>query len=110
MLTAWVLLATSGVFFAAWMKPTLPNGEWFQSHRALMIGSLFVGAAGFIFAFVAHAKNTTIPGIIDFNPDVINNILISNFISMMSCVIVFRVLILLTLQLVLLLCSFTLLM
>ena len=79
MLTAWVLLATSAVFFAAWMKPTLPNGEWFQVHRALMIGSLFAGACGFIFAFVAHAKNTTIPGIIDFNPDVIYSILITIF-------------------------------
>ena len=70
MLIAWVLLATSAVFFAAWMKPTLPNGEWFQVHRALMIGSLFVGAAGFIFAFVAHAKNTAIPGLIGFDSKV----------------------------------------
>ena len=30
MLLAWPLLALSGIFFASWMKPALPNGEWFQ--------------------------------------------------------------------------------
>ena len=30
MLIAWPLLAVSGIFFAAWMRPALPNGEWFQ--------------------------------------------------------------------------------
>ena len=30
MIVAWPLLAVSGIFFAAWMKPALPNGEWFQ--------------------------------------------------------------------------------
>ena len=30
MLIAWPLLAISGIFFAAWMRPALPNGEWFQ--------------------------------------------------------------------------------
>ena len=30
MITAWILLAGTGIFFASWMKPTLPNGEWFQ--------------------------------------------------------------------------------
>ena len=34
MLIAWPLLAISGIFFAAWMRPALPNGEWFKvSHR-----------------------------------------------------------------------------
>lgn len=31
-----------------------------------MLGSLFTGAIGFIFAFVAHAKNTEVPGLINF--------------------------------------------
>ena len=30
MLIAWPLLAFTAIFFAAWMKPALPNGEWFQ--------------------------------------------------------------------------------
>ena len=30
MLIAWPLLAVSGIFFAAWMRPALPNGEWFK--------------------------------------------------------------------------------
>ena len=30
MLVAWPLLSLVAVFFAAWMKPALPNGEWFQ--------------------------------------------------------------------------------
>ena len=66
MIISWILLATSGVFFASWMKPTLPNGEWFQVHRGLMIGSLFVGALGFVLAFVANAKGTTTPGLIEY--------------------------------------------
>lgn len=30
MIIAWSLLATTGILFAACMKPTLPNGEWLQ--------------------------------------------------------------------------------
>ena len=30
MLIAWPLLSFVAIFFAAWMKPALPNGEWFQ--------------------------------------------------------------------------------
>ena len=29
MLIAWPLLAFTAIFFAAWMKQALPNGEWF---------------------------------------------------------------------------------
>ena len=32
MLITWPLLAVSGIFFAAWMRPALPNGEWFKVH------------------------------------------------------------------------------
>lgn len=34
-----------------------------------MVASLFVGVAGFTFAFIASAKNVT-PGLISFSPDV----------------------------------------
>ncbi len=38
-----------------------------------MIASLFTGVIGFILAFVAHAKNTEVAGIINFQtPDVIH--------------------------------------
>ena len=30
MVVAWPLLAFTGIFFAAWMRPALPNGRWFQ--------------------------------------------------------------------------------
>ena len=30
MIIAWPLLALCGIFFASWMRPALPNGEWFQ--------------------------------------------------------------------------------
>ncbi len=30
MIIAWPLLATIGIFFATFMRPALPNGEWFQ--------------------------------------------------------------------------------
>jgi hypothetical protein len=33
MIVAWPLLALCGIFFAAWMRPALPNGEWFQVHN-----------------------------------------------------------------------------
>ena len=90
MLFAWPIVATVAIFFASWMKPALPNGEWFQvynlmlytdilissvslllfshikTHRALLIISLFTTAAGFIFAFVALARNPT-RGLINFS-------------------------------------------
>jgi hypothetical protein len=54
MLIAWPLLAFTAIFFAAWMKQALPNGEWFQVHRAFHIAALFVAVIGFILAFVAN--------------------------------------------------------
>ena len=69
MTIAWLALAMSGAFFAAWMKPVFPNGEWFLAHRILMVGSLIVGVLGFIFPFIAHAKSPT-PGLISFSSDV----------------------------------------
>ena len=30
MLIAWPLFGMSGIFFAAWMQPALPKGQWFQ--------------------------------------------------------------------------------
>ena len=85
MLISWPVLASIAIFFASWMKPALPNGEWFQvhltdiypihallifirtqTHRALLVISLFITVAGFIFAFVALAMNET-PGLINFS-------------------------------------------
>ena len=30
MMVAWPLLSFVAIFFAAWMKPALPSGQWFQ--------------------------------------------------------------------------------
>ena len=30
MIIAWPLLAVCGIFFASWMRPALPKGQWFQ--------------------------------------------------------------------------------
>ncbi|XP_064386736.1 putative ferric-chelate reductase 1 isoform X3 [Halichondria panicea] len=52
MIIAWPLLATIGIFFATFMRPALPNGEWFQVHRVLMLISLVITLIGFILIFV----------------------------------------------------------
>lgn len=41
MLVAWPLLAFTGIFFAAWMRPALPNGQWFQVH-IIMLNTLWL--------------------------------------------------------------------
>ena len=63
MIIAWPLMAVTAIFFAAWMRPALPNGQWFQIHRILMSGSIFVAALGFLLIFVANRNNTP-PGLI----------------------------------------------
>ena len=30
MLIAWPLLGVCGIFFASWMRPALPKGQWFK--------------------------------------------------------------------------------
>lgn len=66
MLIAWPLLASSAIFFAAWMRPALPNGEWFQVHRAFMLIALFLAAAGFVLIFVSQLRSTP-SGLIDLS-------------------------------------------
>ena len=36
MIIAWPLLAITGMFFAFFMRPALPNGEWFKVRRELV--------------------------------------------------------------------------
>lgn len=64
MLIAWPVLAFTAIFFAAWMKQALPNGEWFQVHRAFHIAALVVAFVGFILAFIAN-KDSSTPGLIE---------------------------------------------
>ena len=64
MVIGWPLFAITAIFFAAWMKPSLPK-LWFQFHRALMILSLLTVSIGFISAFVANKDNAT-PGLLGF--------------------------------------------
>lgn len=68
MLIAWPLMAVMAIFFAAWMRPALPNGEWFQIHRFLMSGSIVVAVVGFILIFVANRNNSP-PGLINLGSD-----------------------------------------
>ena len=68
MIIAWPLLAVIAIFFAAWMRPALPNGEWFQVHRGFMIASLIVGLTGFFLIFVAQYRRMPTPGLIDLGP------------------------------------------
>lgn len=70
MLIAWPLLASTAIFFAAYMRPALPKGEWFQIHRALMLVGLFVSAVAFLLIFISQA-HSNIPGLVEF--DVRNN-------------------------------------
>ena len=88
LILSWPLLVVATIFFAAWMKPALPNGEWFQVycrakahlytpvflfffqfHRAFMLAALILTTVGFILAFVASAQNPT-PGLINFCTEV----------------------------------------
>eukprot|EP00731_Ephydatia_muelleri_P037926 Em0599g4a len=64
MVVAWPVLAVTGIFFAAWMKPVLRNGWWFQIHRSLMMSSVFVSSAALVLVFVANKDNPT-PGLIE---------------------------------------------
>ena len=73
MIIAWPIMAVTAIFFAAWMRPALPNGEWFQVHRAFMLGSLFVGAVGFLLIFVAQYQSSPDPGLIDLGTGNVRN-------------------------------------
>ena len=64
MLFAWALFAPIGIFFASYLRPALPNGEWFRVHRAFMIISLFVAVLGFVLIFISQLKSP-MPGLID---------------------------------------------
>ena len=49
----------------------------FQIHRAFLLSSLFVGAIGFMLAFVAHARNPT-PGLINLGSSNVSDIRLCN--------------------------------
>jgi len=59
MVLAWPILAYLGITMARHMKPALPNGEWFQIHRILVLTSLFFTCVAFILIFVAYRNNDT---------------------------------------------------
>ena len=78
MIIAWPVLAVTAIFFAAWMRPALPNGEWFQVHRALMLASLFMGVVGFILIFAAQYNRPTDPGLINLGEGAVSTVLRSH--------------------------------
>ena len=61
-----MVLGTVGIFFATWMKPSFPKGQWFQVHRALMLTSLLLVIIGVALAFIATKDNDP-PGLILFD-------------------------------------------
>lgn len=63
MLIAWPLLGSTGIFFAAYMRMALPGGEWFQVHRAFMLGSLFIASVAFTLIYFSQLHSST-PGLI----------------------------------------------
>ncbi|XP_019855379.1 PREDICTED: putative ferric-chelate reductase 1 isoform X2 [Amphimedon queenslandica] len=65
MVIAYPVLLLTAVFFAAWMKPTMPK-MWFQVHRALTLASLVVSLTAFAVVFIANKNNPT-PGIINLH-------------------------------------------
>ena len=59
MLIAWPLLAISGIFFAAWMRPALPNGEWFKvSHQCKANVESVNVEMGFLPEYQLSSQNT----------------------------------------------------
>ena len=41
MVLSWPLLVVIAIFFAAWMKPAMPNGQWFQVHTIFTADTSF---------------------------------------------------------------------
>ena len=68
MMITWPILVNTAIFFASFMRPALPNGKWFQVHRGLMIGALFIGALAFMLAFISQLRSST-PGLVDLGTD-----------------------------------------
>ena len=66
MVISWLLLAVSGIYFAAWLKPSFPDGKWFHFHRILMIASLLLTTVGFALIFIADKDNRP-AGLITFD-------------------------------------------
>ena len=67
---AWPVLACTGIFFAVWMRGVLPNGEWFQVHRALMLSSLVFAVMGIVAIIAAQYRSVPTRGIINFRDNV----------------------------------------
>jgi len=70
MWVAWPVLACTGIFFALWMRPVLPNGEWFQVHRALMLSSLVVASLGIVVIFASQYRSKPMRWIVNFKDGV----------------------------------------
>jgi len=64
MVIAWPMLAWLGIGMARYIKPALPNGEWFFYHKFLVISSLFISCISFASIFIAY-RNTETRGLIN---------------------------------------------
>jgi hypothetical protein len=57
MFITWGVLVQFGYFFAAYMKPAMVTGLWFQIHRAIMLIAIVPSVIGFILIFVEFRGN-----------------------------------------------------
>ena len=61
MIIAWPLMGIIGMFFASWMKPALPNGEWLQVQLVVHVKSNLVPRSSSRPGHEANVKSNLIP-------------------------------------------------
>ena len=52
MILTWQVLIAFGIFMARYTKQSLPNGEWFHTHRFINSFAILTGLIGFILIFI----------------------------------------------------------
>jgi len=67
MWVSWPVLGCTGIFYALWMRPVMPQGRWFYIHIILMLSSLVTGLLGMASIFASQYRRK---GLIDF-PDIV---------------------------------------
>ena len=61
MIIAWPLMGIIGMFFASWMKPALPNGEWLQVQLVVHVKSNLIPRSSSRPGHEASVKSNLIP-------------------------------------------------
>ena len=58
MLIAWPLLSFTAIFFAACMKPALPNGQWFQVYLKAGIIRVYTVWEQYVYSLKVYSMGT----------------------------------------------------